>query len=406
MKSTIFLFLPFLYVIIFTGCKKDETDNYSLRAEELARNILIVDTHIDLPMRLHAEPEDITVRTTEGDFDYPRALEGGLDIPFMSIYIPARYEKTGGGKELADTLINLVYSLEKNYPDKFKVVTSTRDVTSYRKTGLILLAMGMENGTPINGDLKNISYFYEKGIRYLTLAHSENNHICDSSYDEKPEWNGLSPFGEQVVREMNRVGIMIDVSHLTDSTFYDIIKITEAPVIASHSSCRFFTPGWERNMSDDMIRILAQNGGVIQINFGSSFINDEYRRRSGSLRDSLRILLEEHNFDGDAEKRKKFISDFYKSNPLPYASVTDVADHIDHVVQIAGIDHVGIGSDFEGVGNSLPTGLKDVSMYPNLIEELLIRGYTDEQVEKIFGGNLLRVWKSVEKIAAELSRKN
>ncbi|GAB4295707.1 MAG: dipeptidase [Ignavibacteriaceae bacterium] len=406
MKSTIFLFLPFLYVIIFTGCKKDETDNYSLRAEELARNILIVDTHIDLPMRLHAEPEDITVRTTEGDFDYPRALEGGLDIPFMSIYIPARYEKTGGGKELADTLINLVYSLEKNYPDKFKVVTSTRDVTSYRKTGLILLAMGMENGTPINGDLKNIRYFYEKGIRYVTLAHSENNHICDSSYDEKPEWNGLSPFGEQVVREMNRVGIMIDVSHLTDSTFYDIIKLTEAPVIASHSSCRFFTPGWERNMSDDMIRILAQNGGVIQINFGSSFINDEYRRRSGSLRDSLRILLEEHNFDGDAEKRKKFISDFYKSNPLPYASVTDVADHIDHVVQIAGIDHVGIGSDFEGVGNSLPTGLKDVSMYPNLIEELLIRGYTDEQVEKIFGGNLLRVWKSVEKIAAELSRKN
>ncbi len=370
------------------------------RAEELARQLLIVDTHIDVPYRLHAKWEDISVRTSGGDFDHPRAQAGGLNAAFMSIYVPSVYEDSGGGRNLAEQLIQMVEKFTVDCPDKFALAYSTADVRRNFQRGVISLPMGMENGTPIEGKLENLQYFYKRGIRYITLAHAKANHICDSSFDPERRWQGISPFGVEVIKEMNRLGIMIDVSHVSDSAFYQILRVTKAPVIASHSSCRHFTPGWERNMSDDMIRALAKNGGVIQINFGSSFLRDEVRRYHEQTRNVLNKYYEEHKLLPTDTLAQEYAKQYREQHPPIYADVKDVVDHIDHVVQLVGVDYVGLGSDFDGVGDSLPTGLKDVSMYPNLIYELLDRGYSEEDIKKICGENLMRVWAQVETIAA------
>jgi membrane dipeptidase len=370
------------------------------RAEELARQLLIVDTHIDVPYRLQAKWEDISVRTSGGDFDYPRAQAGGLNAAFMSIYVPSVYEDSGGGRNLAEQLIQMVEKFTVDWPDKFALAYSTADVRRNFQRGILSLPMGMENGTPIEGKLENLQYFYKRGIRYITLTHAKANHICDSSFDPERRWQGISPFGVEVVKEMNRLGIMIDVSHVSDSAFYQILRVTKAPVIASHSSCRHFTPGWERNMSDDMIRMLAKNGGVIQINFGSSFLRDEVRRYHEETRNVLNKYYEEHKLLPTDTLAQEYAKQYREQHPPIYADVKDVVDHIDHVVQLVGVDYVGLGSDFDGVGDSLPTGLKDVSMYPNLIYELLDRGYSEEDIKKICGENLMRVWAQVEKIAA------
>jgi membrane dipeptidase len=255
----------------------------------------------------------------------------------------------------------------------------------------------MENGAPIE-DLDKLKHFFDRGIRYITLTHGRVNHISDSSYDPERKWHGLSPFGEEVVLEMNRLGIMVDISHVSDSAFYDVMAVAGAPAIASHSSARHFTPGFERNMSDDMIKALAENGGVIQINFGSSFILEE----SNKYGDRMREVLEENDADWGTPEAEALVEKFRSEHPVPFADVTDVVDHIDHVVALTSIDHVGIGSDYDGVGDSLPTGLKDVSSYPNLIYHLLKRGYSDEDVKKILGENLLRVWSQVNDVAHSL----
>jgi membrane dipeptidase len=289
-----------------------------------------------------------------------------------------------------------------DWPDKFIVARSAKEVRSQFKTGKISLCLGMENGSPIEHDLENLRHFYQRGIRYITLAHSRDNHISDSSYDTTHTSHGLSPFGEKVVLEMNRLGMMIDVSHITDEAFVNVMAVSKAPVIASHSSCRYFTPGWERNMSDNMIRLLANNGGVIMINFGSSFINDEYRKRDSTVRVSAREALEAAGLSPADPAAHVFIDHYEKEHPVGfYADVKEVAAHIDHVVKLVGVDHVGLGSDFDGVGDSLPTGLKDVSQYPNLIYELLKKGYSKKDIEKICGGNLLRVWSKVEQTASQ-----
>ncbi len=376
-------------------------DPFLEKAKKLTQAMIIVDTHIDVPYRLRERWEDISQRTEHGNFDYPRARAGGLNVAFMSIYIPAEYQKKGGAKELADQLIDMVESFEKKWPDKFKVVRSVADVRKAFKEGKIALALGMENGAGIEGDLKNLEHFYRRGIRYITLTHAKWNRISDSSYDEDKHWKGLSPFGEKVVLEMNRLGIMVDVSHISDDAFWDVMRITRAPVIASHSSCRAFTPGWERNMSDKMIKRLAENGGVIQINFGSSFISDAYRKGSEKMRKEAEAYFKDHGLKFSDPEARTYLRQLRQKYHLVYADVKDVADHIDHVVKLVGVDHVGIGSDFDGVGDSLPTGLKDVSMYPNLIAELLRRGYSERDVRKIAGENLLRVWAQVEFIAQQ-----
>lgn len=388
-----------------SGTSESTTDqpaeDLAAKAQELAKKFIITDGHVDLPYRLKGSNFDpatdgaLLLSTEQGDFDYDRAVAGGLDAPFMSIYIPARYQEEGGAKELADTLINLVESIVDLHPDKFALATSPADVQANFDAGKISLPMGMENGAPIEDKIENVAYFHNRGIRYITLTHSKNNLICDSSYDTTRLWNGLSPFGEEVVKEMNRVGIMVDVSHISDSTFYDVMAITDVPVIASHSSCRHFTPDFERNMSDEMIQILGENNGVIQINFGSTFLDGH----SQDVRSELGAILEQKGDSLQGEERQAFISSYLEENNF-FSTTQKVADHIDHVVELAGIDHVGLGSDYDGVGDSLPIGLKDVSMFPNLIEELLKRGYSEEDIEKICYKNVFRVWKAVEDAAS------
>ncbi len=255
----------------------------------------------------------------------------------------------------------------------------------------------MENGSPIEGDLANLRHFYDRGIRYITPAHSLSNHISDSSYDENRLWNGLSEFGVEAIREMNRLGIMIDVSHVSDDAFWQILETTSAPVIASHSSARHFTPGWERNMSDDMIVALAENGGVIQINFGSMFISEKSREYANARMEAGKAYLLEHADLPESYLFREYPKIYAEEHgPLPYATLDDVLDHFDHVRDLVGVDYVGIGSDYDGVGDSLPVGLKDVSQYPNLVEGLLGRGYSEADIRKILGENLLRVWQAVE----------
>ena len=369
-------------------------------AEMLAQRAMIVDTHIDVPYRLFDEWEDVTQSTEDGDFDYVRARSGGLNIPFMSIYTPAEAEEEGTSYALANRLIDSVEALVGRAPGKFVIVKTTDDAKKAMESGLIGLAMGMENGSPIDGKLENLAFFHDRGISYITLAHALSNHISDSSYDEERKWNGLSPFGKEVVAEMNRVGIMVDISHVTDEAFYQVLAISKAPVIASHSSPRHFTPGWERNMSDEMIKALAKNGGVIQINFGSSFVNKEAWEWYETMDELLTIYLEANGLDEHGDEAEQFEKDYRIEHPFPYATLDDLVANFEHVINLVGTDHVGIGSDFDGVGDSLPEGMKDVSYYPALIEALLKREYTVDNVKAIMGGNLMRVWREVEEHAA------
>jgi membrane dipeptidase len=386
----------------FAGTATGE-DELMAKAEALAHRIIIIDTHIDVPYRLWNKREDISGSTESGDFDYVRARKGGLDAPFFSIYVPASYEKTGGAKALADSLIDMVDSLVSASPGKFALASSIRQVKDNFKKGRMSILMGIENGSAIEGDLGNIGHFYERGVRYITLTHAEDNRICDSSYDTTRTWKGLSPFGRKVVAEMNRVGMMIDVSHVSDDAFYQVIALSKAPVIASHSCCRHFTPGFERNMDDDMIRKLAGKGGVIQINFGSTFLRGDLNAKMDESRKAIEKLLAAKGLKWHDREAREYVKRYRKEHPIGFASVKDVADHIDHVVSLVGVEHVGLGSDFEGVGDTLPVGLKDVSGYPNLIYELLRRGYSEEDIAAICSGNLLRVWSQVEKAARDLA---
>lgn len=369
----------------------------SEKAVTIARETIIVDGHIDVPYRVKNQWVDVTKATEDGDFDYPRAVEGGLNAPFMSIYVPASLDNSPESTQLAHLLIDSVEAIVARAPDKFAIAKSPSDVKSHFETGVISLPLGMENGSPIQGNLDNLNDFYERGIRYITLAHSQSNHISDSSYDLRRQWKGLSPFGKQLVTEMNNIGIMLDISHVSDDAFYQVVELTKVPVIASHSSLRRFTPGFERNMNDDMIKKLGENGGVIMINFGSSFVSKEAGQWRTGLTNARKALIKEEG--EDSPKLENFEAQYRKEVPYPYSTLDEVLDHIDHVVELIGVEHVGIGSDYDGVGDSLPIGLKDVASFPNLVQGLLDRDYSREDIEKILSGNLLRVWQEVEDYA-------
>lgn len=250
------------------------------RAAALADHLILVDTHIDTPYRFYeGVPEDLTLRASRHDFDYPRAKEGGLNAAFMSIFTPAQLQDSGQSYEVANALIDIVEGFERKWPDHFALARSAADVRDHFERGVISLPMGMENGAPVK-DLAALEHFYDRGVRYITLAHSRANQIGDS-FNEPRRWRGLSPFGEEVVREMNRLGIMVDISHVSDETANAAIDLTAAPPIASHSSCRRFVPGFERNISDELIRKLASKGGVVMINFASFFLRADLNEKNG-----------------------------------------------------------------------------------------------------------------------------
>lgn len=392
--------IAFLLVISLTAVAQT-TDPTLQRARELARQYIIVDTHVDVPYRLREKWEDVSKSAPGGEFDYPRAVEGGLNAPFMSIYIPSDKEDNGA-KALAETLIIGVENMARWHKDKFALARTPADVRINSANGLMSLPMGMENGSPIEHKLENVKYFADRGIRYITLAHAKANHISDAAYDTTRLWNGISPFGEQVVREMNKWAVMVDVSHLTDSAIFKILEISQSPVIASHSSCRAFTPGFERNISDDLIKAVTAKGGVVLVAFGSGFLTQTFRDYEETGRRDLFRELRAKGLKFSDPQAQTVIKEYQRLHPTPYATVKDVADHIDHVVQLAGIDHVGIGSDFDGVGDSLPIGLKSVADYPNLIAELLRRQYSEEDIRKVCGENLLRAWEENEAVASQL----
>jgi membrane dipeptidase len=371
------------------------------RADSLVQNTLLVDGHIDLPFRLLDYYENPADSTDGGDFDYPRARAGGLDAPFMSIYIPTELQGSpGAAKARADTLIDLVERIAREHPDAFTIATSPDEVRRIAETDALALPMGLENGAGIEDDLDNLRHFYDRGIRYITLTHGEHNRIGDSSYDDSPpRWEGLSPFGEKVVAEMNRLGIMVDISHVTDATAEDVLAQTEAPVIASHSSARRFTPGWERNISDALMEGVAETGGVVMITFGSSFLRSEYQTQDDPIRAKMNAHIDSMGWADDSREAILYEQKVRRQNPI--GTVADVADHIDHAVDVAGIDHVGLGSDFDGVF-ALPKGLQDPSGYPNLVAELLDRGYSEDEITQILGGNVMRVWSEVEATAERL----
>lgn len=371
-------------------------------ARRIAQETIILDGHVDVPYRVARSGEDVGEATEAGDFDFPRAMEGGLNAPFMSIYVAADFQETGGAKAQADRLIGQIEGLAYQHPDKFEIAKSVKDVRRITKAGKIALPLGMENGAPIEGDIANLEHFYDRGIRYITLTHSKVNHISDSSYDEERRWGGLSPFGKMLVERMNAIGVMVDVSHISDEAFDDVMEITKAPVIASHSSLRHFTPGFERNMSDDMVRKLGENGGVVMINYGSSFLSEDantYRARGA---EAYQAYLEAEGLEDTPENQASFSEKWQAENPYPFADLSDVLDHINRAVELAGIDHVGLGSDYDGVGDSLPTNLKDASTMPNLVQGLMDRGYSEEDIKKILSGNALRVWEEVERVARKM----
>ncbi len=387
-------------LLALAACSSEEASDKADDAQRIASETIIIDTHIDVPYRLNHEWEDVSAATEKGDFDYPRAVAGGLNAPFMSVYTPAQYDGTPKAKSHAEEMIAIVEKMAADAPEKFRVATSVADVEKAFTDGIIALPMGMENGSPVSGDLANLDYFYERGIRYITLAHSKSNSISDSSYDVTRQWNGLSDFGHEAVKRMNELGILVDISHVSDDAFWQVMEIAAVPPIASHSSARHFTPGFERNMSDEMIRALAAKGGVIMINYGSSFITEEANKYGPARDEAYLKYIAENGLTDSTDLKEQFEKGYMEDNPFPYATLDDVLDHIDHVVKLTGIDYVGLGSDYDGVGDSLPVGLKDVSSYPNLIEGLMKRGYSEEDIKKILSGNFLRVWRTAEAYAA------
>lgn len=388
-----------VFVLLLLAGNALAVDN-TIDARGFAQRALIVDTHIDAPSELLAGWHDLGERTPTREFDYPRALEGGLDVAFMSIYTSPEEDRIGTARQVADMQIDAVEAMVGRHPDKFALLTSPGDVERLRVGNRVLLALGMENGAPLGDDLGQLARLHARGVRYITLAHSASNRISDSSYDRNRQWQGLSPFGRKVVAEMNRLGMMVDVSHLSDAAAMQAIELSGVPVIASHSGMRHFTPGFERNLSDELAKAIAAKGGVVQVTFGIGFVN----RKAADDMQAYFIAdaaLDERNAAARTagtpiEDKAAFDKEWLRTHPTPATGIDAVLDQIEYAVKLVGVDHVGLGSDFDGVSGKLPEGLRTVADYPNLVAGLQARGYKDDDLKKILGGNLLRVWAAVE----------
>ncbi len=368
-------------------------------ARKFAQHAVIVDTHIDSPTELMKQWLDLG-EAQPREFDFPKARAGGLDVAFMSIYTSPGQDDDGTAESVANRMIDAVEKTARDNPDKFALLRSPRDIEALRRRGLVLLPMGMENGAPIGDDLDKLAFFFDRGIRYITLAHSANNRIADSSYAQEKKWNGLSPFGRDVVAEMNRLGMMIDVSHLSDAAVAQAVELSRTPVVATHSALRHFTPGFERNLSDELAKAIAAKGGVIQIPFGNAFVDTASAAKTQAYFVAYNDYQRRHAAGETTQTVAEFDAEWDKAHPPLPVKMEAVLDQIDYGVKLVGVDHIGIGSDFDGVGGALPEGLKTVADFPNLIAGLQARGYKDADIRRIMGSNLLRVWRRVESAAA------
>lgn len=371
------------------------------------KSVLLIDTHNDVTSKTVAG-FDIGQRSTTGHTDIPRMREGGLGAQFFAAYVAAGYVEGNHSANRALQMIDTVrQDIVGRYPGTFQLCYTADDIEAAHKGGKIAALMGIEGGHAIEDNLRLLRDFYVLGIRYMTLTHANTNDWADSSGDmDRPDvkhHDGLTDFGKDVVREMNRLGMMVDISHVSDKTFWDALEVSKAPIFASHSSCRALA-NVPRNMTDDMIKALARKGGVVQVNFSCDFLSqkaaDAEAQANQALQEKFRRETQGRNLT--AQERRELMRKLREDAGIKpvRATLDDVVAHIDHVVKIAGVDYVGIGSDFDGIGCT-PEGLDDVSKYPNLTRALLEKGYTAEDIRKIYGGNLLRVMRAVEKVAAE-----
>jgi len=400
MKKTLVSIITFLLI---SGCAGTE-EHLKREANKFHRNYLTLDTHCDTPMNLVESDYDLGVRNDKGCVDFPRMKEGGLDAEFFAVFTPqGPRNDTSYSKAYNDALktFSAIHSNVAKYPALAEIALCPDDAYRLKKEGRIAAFIGVENGYPIGKNVSKVKELYDLGARYITLCHTSNNDICDSSTDPAgPENNGLSELGTRVVKEMNRLGMMVDVSHISDKSFYDVLKITRAPVIASHSSCRALCSS-PRNLTDDMLMALKANGGVIQICILSSYLKtpEPNPELDAKIRD-LKANYGDYRKLSDDQKAKYREERWQLQDKFgQLAGVSDIADHIDHVVQVIGIDYVGIGTDFDGGGGV--KGCRTAAEMKNITIELLKRGYSKSDLSKIWGGNLMRVFREVEKIAAK-----
>lgn len=401
-RITLVNIITILLFVILPSCKskvKEKTDEeLKEMALKICENNIILDSHIDWPEKYLFFPEDISGKTLKGDFDLVRAKKGGLNVALSVAYINSNYG-VDEGRILVDSVIKLVSGFTKTYPDKFALAKNPDDIKKNFKNNLFSLPLCLENGTPIGDDLGYLKYLKRQGIVYITLNHDKANQISDSNFDKNRKWHGLSPFGLEVIKEMNNLGIMIDISHSTDSTVFQSLRYSIAPIIATHSSCRYFTPDLERNLSDTLIKAIADKNGIVMVNLCSMFLDSICMKNCSYLLN----WYKSNGINMDSEEGIEFARKYEETHTIKSNS-KQVVDHIEHIVQVAGIDYVGIGSDYDGMGPSQPTDLPDVSSYPTIVFELLKRGYTEENIKKILSDNFLRVWNEVIEIADSLNK--
>ncbi len=380
------------------------------KATKIHDEVLTIDTHADTPLRMIQPGFDMgekhDPKETGSKVDYPRMKEGGLDGIFFAAFVAQGIrddEGNAGAKTLCLQMIDSIIASTEKYDEMVGLALNPDDAYRLEKQGKSAIYIGIENGYPIGDNIENVEIYFDKGVRYITLVHSSNNDLADSATDKDgPEHGGISEFGHQVLREMNRLGIMVDISHGNDSVFYDAIKASQAPIIASHSNARSVTDS-PRNMTDAMLKMMSENGGVVQLTMLTSYLMDvpENPEKEAAIT-ALREKYSDPDKLSDEEKeaaREEF-RNIEKQFPSPSANVTHVVDHIDHIVKIAGIDHVGIGCDFDGGGGI--DGIFDVSEVKNITIELVKRGYSQEEIEKIWGGNIMRVFREVAATAKKI----
>lgn len=371
------------------------------KALKLHRDAIVIDTHSDTTSRILDDGFDMGARSSEGHMDLSRIKEGGLDAEFFAIYVAARYAREGGAARRALDMIDVVYDQARRHPESMEMAFSSADIRRIAKKRKLATLMGIEGGHAIEDSLHALRMFYQLGVRYMTLTHTNTNNWADSSGDE-PKHNGLTDFGRQVVREMNRIGMLADISHVSDKTFWDVIEVSRAPVIASHSSARALA-NHPRNMTDEMLRAVAKNGGVVMVNFYAGFLDQAVIDATELRRKALAPQLAElrRQYANTPQKLREEAGKLNATMPLPRTPLSVLIDHIDHVVKVAGIDHAGLGSDFDGV-DALPEEMEDCSKLPRITSELLKRGYSEENVRKILGGNFLRVFARAEEVARQM----
>ncbi len=379
-------------------------DDIEARARTLHFSSIVVDTHDDTTQRFLDGDFDLLPRNGSGSIDIPRMKEGGLGAIFFSIWIPSKITGPEAVKHALDQ-IDAVREQARKHPKEIALATTAAEIREARKNGKIAALMGVEGGHMIASDLSVLRSFAALGVRYMTLTHSGNDEWADSSTD-KAAHNGLSDFGKDVVREMNRLGVMVDISHVSDKTFYDALEVSKAPLIASHSSCRAICDA-PRNMTDQMIEDLAAKGGVIQINYHVGFLSQEFRDAEKSDPEiNKAIATEVEKRCGDKEgcqliEGEKITREYVDKGKLPRVDWIKIIEHIDHAVKIGGVEHVGLGSDFDGA--NMPYGMEDASKLPKITEALLRKGYSEGDVKKILGENTLRVMTEVERVSREMN---